>query len=143
MKSTIHSRTGQYVAVGAQTGVMSASPHQLIEMLLEGAISKIAMAKGAMQREQIEQKGELITKASSIIMGLRSSLDMEAGGEVAQNLDELYGYMAQRLLDAHINNEISALDEVSNLLREIKHGWDAIANQNSDKKPVFEVANSE
>jgi len=120
---------GQYATVGTQTGITEASPHRLIQMLLDGALDKIARAKGAMQRRQIEEKGNNITSAGSIVLGLRSSLDMEAGGELAANLDNLYDYMFRRLMDAHINNEEAALDEVASLLREIKNGWDAIPQE--------------
>lgn len=120
---------GQYKAVGTQTGVAEASPHRLIQMLLDGALDKIARAKGAMQRGQIEEKGSNISSAGSIVLGLRSSLDMDAGGELAVNLDSLYDYMFRRLMDAHLGNEVAALDEVASLLREIKQGWDAIPQE--------------
>jgi flagellar protein FliS len=117
---------GHYAAVNAQTGVAAATPHRLIQMLLDGAISKIAMAKGAMQRGDIQHKGNHITSASSIILGLRDSLDIEAGGEIARNLDDLYDYMARRLMQAHAANDLGTLDEVSSLLHEIRRGWSAI-----------------
>jgi len=116
----------QYAAVGTQTGVTEATPHRLIQMLLDGALGKIAMAKGAMQRKEIAEKGNHITSASSIIIGLRDSLDLDAGGELASNLDNLYDYMVRRLMEAHGNNDLAALDEVTSLLQEIKRGWDAI-----------------
>ena len=120
---------GQYAAVGTQTGVTEATPHRLIQMLLDGALGKIAMAKGAMQRKEITEKGNHITSASSIIVGLRDSLDLEAGGELAANLDNLYDYMVRRLMEAHGNNDLAALDEITSLLQEIKRGWDAIPEE--------------
>jgi flagellar secretion chaperone FliS len=120
---------GQYAAVGVQTGITEASPHRLIQMLLDGALGKIAQAKGAMQRRKIAEKGNFITSACSIVIGLRSSLDLEAGGELAANLDRLYDYMFRRLMDAHIQNDESALDEVVSLLHEIKRGWDALPQE--------------
>jgi len=120
---------GQYTAVGTHTGITEASPHRLIQMLLDGALDKISRAKGAMQRKQIEEKGAAISSAGSIVLGLRSSLDMEAGGELAANLDNLYDYMFRRLMDAHLNNEVVALDEVASLLHEVKQGWDAIPKE--------------
>ncbi|MDZ4338543.1 MAG: flagellar export chaperone FliS, partial [Pseudomonas sp.] len=59
--------------------------------------------------------------------GLREGLNLEQGGEVAANLDSLYEYMATRLVDANVQNEIAPLDEVAGLLRNVKAGWDAIA----------------
>ncbi len=120
---------GQYASVGTQTGVTEASPHRLILMLLDGALDKIARARGAMQRNEYKEKGNHITSAGSIVFGLRSSLDLEAGGELAANLDNLYEYMFRRLMDAHAENDEAALDEVSSLLREIKSGWDALPQE--------------
>lgn len=120
---------GQYASVGTQTGVTEASPHRLIQMLLDGALDKIARARGAMQRKEYAEKGNHITSASSIIIGLRSSLDLEAGGDLAANLDSLYEYIFRRLMEAHAQNDEAALDEVSSLLREIKSGWDALPQE--------------
>lgn len=119
----------QYRAVDTETGVDAATPHRLIQMLLDGALDKIAMAKGAMQRGEIQQKGDFITSASSIVLGLQGSLDMDAGGELAINLDSLYDYMVRRLMESHLNNDLAGLDEVASLLREIKRGWDAIPQE--------------
>jgi flagellar protein FliS len=78
------------------------------------------------------QKGGLISQAISIIDGLRNSLDMEAGKEIAVNLDNLYEYCERRLLKANIDNDPAILDEVSSLLHEVKSAWDAIPH--SDRK---------
>ncbi|MGB5261645.1 MAG: flagellar export chaperone FliS [Gammaproteobacteria bacterium] len=120
---------GEYASVGTQTGVSEASPHRLIQMLLDGALDKIARARGAMQRNEYKEKGNHITSAGSIVLGLRSSLDLEAGGELAANLDNLYEYMFRRLMEAHAENDEAALDEVTSLLREIKSGWDALPQE--------------
>ena len=119
----------EYAAVGTQTGVTEATPHRLIQMLLDGALDKIARARGAMQRREIAEKGSCINSASSIILGLHDSLDMEAGGEMAANLSNLYDYMIRRLMEGHATNDIAALDEVASLLREVKRGWDAIPDE--------------
>ena len=116
----------QYNQVGAQSGVESASPHRLIQMLLEGALDKINLAKGYMQRGEIALKGSHISWAISIIDGLRMSLDKEAGGEMAENLDSLYEYMGRRLVEANLHDDVEILNEVSSLLLEIKSAWDAV-----------------
>ena len=118
----------QYQRVSVQSEVFEASPHRLIQMLMDGGLERIAQARGAIQREKFAEKGELIGKAISIIGGLREPLDHEVGGELSQNLDSLYEYMIRRLLDANRGNDIVALDEVSGLLREVKTGWDAIGH---------------
>lgn len=122
----LHSAVQQYNRVGVATSVESASPHRLIQMLMAGALEKIAIAKGHMERKEIPQKGGHISWAISIIDGLRASLNLEAGGEVAQNLDDLYDYMTRRLARANIENNTDLLDEVASLLRTIKGAWDEI-----------------
>ncbi len=117
-------RQYQNVNTGAQ--VVEASPHRLIQMLLEGALDRLAKARGAIEREQLALKGEMLGKAIAIVMALRESLDFEQGGEIASNLDALYDYIAQRLLDVTRNNQLAPLDEAVSLLREIKEGWDGI-----------------
>ena len=116
---------------GVKTGVEDFTPHRLIQMLMEGALDKISAAKGFMQQEgaqAIADKGEQISWAISIIDGLKVSLDktVDGGGELVQNLEDLYIYMGQRLLEANMHNKIEYLDEVANLLKEVKAGWDAI-----------------
>ena len=120
------SMLNQYKQVGTQSGVASASPHRLIQMLMEGALEKINLAKGYMQRGEIALKGSHISWAISIIDGLRMSLDIEAGGEIAQNLDDLYDYMGRRLVEANLDNDEAMLDEVAGLLLEIKSAWDTV-----------------
>ena len=120
---------GQYNKTAVQTGVESASPHRLIQMLMDGALEKIARAKGFMQRGDIRAKGQQIGWAISIIQGLKASLNKEDGGEIAQNLEDLYIYMQQCLIDANRDNNVAKLDEVTSLLRQIKEAWDAIGDQ--------------
>lgn len=115
-----------YKRVGVASAVEGASPHRLVQMLLDGAIARVVAADGCVSRGETARKGENIGMAISILDGLRGSLDMEAGGEIASNLDALYEYMARRLLEANIQNDRQLLEEVSGLLRQIKHAWDAI-----------------
>ncbi|ARS49522.1 flagellar biosynthesis protein FliS [Ectopseudomonas mendocina] len=117
----------QYQTVNNQAQAAEASPHRLIQMLMEGGLSRIAQARGAMEREQTALKGELIGKSIAIIAGLRESLDHQQGGELSGNLDSLYEYMIARLTEANVSNEPAILEEVSELLRNVKQGWDAIA----------------
>jgi len=95
--------------------VANADPHKLTLMLLQGALDRVAYAKGAMERKDLVSKADYISKASAIIMHLRDTLDLEIGGEVANNMFALYNYMVQLLNDAHINNDLNMLGEVSSL----------------------------
>jgi flagellar protein FliS len=116
----------QYQSVNTQAKAVDASPHRLIQMLMEGGLTRVAQARGAIERQQTAMKGELIGKAIGIIGGLRDGLDLQKGGELASNLDNLYQYMITRLLQANAQNDATALEEVAGLLREVKAGWDAI-----------------
>lgn len=118
----------QYQNVNTQSQLHDASPHRLIQMLMEGGLGRIAQAKGAMERGQYAQKGMLIAKTMGIIGGLREALNLEVGGELAQSYANLYDYMNRRLVEANRSNEAEILDEVSGLLRTIKEGWDGIAH---------------
>jgi flagellar protein FliS len=126
----------QYSQNAVQTRIESASPHRLIQMLLEGALGKIAAAKGHMDRGEIRPKGEQIGSAISILEGLKTSLDMEKGGEIARNLEDLYTYMERRLVEANRVNDTALLDEVSDLLKQIKEAWDAIAGHAAGEEPA-------
>ena len=117
----------QYQKVGAQAQVSEASPHRLVQMLMEGGLDRIAQAKGAMERKDIPGKGVLISKAIGIIGGLREGLDLENKAEEVGRLDNLYVYMMKRLAEANIKTDPKILDEVAGLLRTVKEGWDAIA----------------
>jgi len=116
----------QYKKINTQSGIENANPHRLVQMLMEGVLEKVAIAKGHLERGNIEQKGRNISWAISIIGGLQASLNKEVGGEISENLDALYEYMTTRLIEANLHNDSEILDEVSKLMKEIKEGWDGI-----------------
>ena len=117
-----------YANIGVETGVMAANPHKLILMLYEGALQSVAVAKQAMLDGRTATKGEATSKAMEIIdNGLRASLDLEGGAEIAQRLAALYNYMCERLLHANLRDDPAALDEVRELLLELKGAWEEIA----------------
>lgn len=116
-----------YANVGMETSVATADPHKLILLLYQGALLAIGQAKNQMLHNEIAAKGKYISQAIMIIEeGLKASLDKNAGGELAQNLSDLYDYMSQRLLIANLKNDVAVLDEVSRLLSELKGAWEAI-----------------
>ena len=117
----------QYQSVNTQARAIEADPHRLIQMLIEGGLTRLAQARGAMERGQTALKGELIGKAIGIVGGLRQGLDIEKGGELAANLDSLYEYMTTRLMSANLKKDVAIIEEIAQLLREVKSGWDAIA----------------
>ncbi len=119
----------QYGQVATAAEVAYASPHRLVQMLMEGVTDKIATAKGQIARDDLEGKSKHISWAISILNGLRGSLDFSAGGEIAVNLDNLYEYMTRRLMEANAANDIAILDEVTSLMLEIKSAWDALPDE--------------
>ncbi len=116
----------EYQQVGVFSGTAYADPHHLITMLMEGALERIAAAKGAILQGNVAEKGRLIGNTITIIEGLAGCLDMSAGGDLAQNLADLYDYMKRRLLKANLDSDSEILSEVANLLREIKSAWQQI-----------------
>ncbi|SHG06015.1 flagellar protein FliS [Marisediminitalea aggregata] len=109
--------------------IANADPHKLTLMLMQGALDRIAYAKGAMERREFEQKSQLISRVSAILMNLRDTLDLELGGETAENMYALYDYMLDRLNEAHMKNSLKLLDEVTNLLTPIRDAWVQIPEQ--------------
>lgn len=126
MNSGIANALKSYGQGGKPASVEDASPHRLVQMLMERLLEKVATAKGHMARGNPARKGENLSSAIAIIGGLRASLNQEAGGEIARNLDALYEYMERRLLEANVHNKLDYLDEVLALTKEVKSAWDVI-----------------
>ena len=126
-----------YSQVGVESNLADASPHKLVLMLFEGAIKAVAKARLAMTKGEIAPKCEAISKAIAIIQeGLQLSLDIKAGGELAENLNALYDYMILRLVFANLKNQVEPLDEVGKLLVDLKNAWTAIEPKNTQQKIV-------
>ena len=119
----------QYRQVGATSEVEGADPHRLIQMLMEGALTRMSQAKGMIEEKNHEGKAKLLGRVMDIIATLQSSLDHDNGGDISANLDRLYDYMSRRLLEASSANDVAMVDEVMSLLLEIKSGWDGIRDE--------------
>lgn len=130
MFATFRSQASAYGQIQLQTGVSAADPHQLVVMLLDGVLSAIAAARGALQRGDMAAKGRSIGKAVRIVEeGLRCALDQERGGELARNLNDLYAYVNLRLTQANLHSDAAALHECQALLAPIREAWMAIGAQ--------------
>lgn len=117
-----------YEQVSLETSVNQASPHQLIVLLFDGALNAIKLAKLYIEKGNIAGKGVAISKAINIIdNGLKSCLDMEKGGEIAANLDDLYHYISHQLVLANLHNDVAKLDNCYDLLNNIAQSWREIA----------------
>ncbi|MFP2514675.1 flagellar export chaperone FliS [Buttiauxella agrestis] len=129
--------TQAYAQIGVESAVMSASPHQLIVMLFDGALSALVRARLFMQQGEQASKGEALSKAINIIdNGLKAGLDNEQGGEIAENLSSLYDYMIRRLMLANLRNDVELIEEVEGLLTNIADAWKQISPLNAAREPA-------
>lgn len=119
-------RAGAYQSVKAWSSTVR-DPRQLIVMLYDGALERIAQARGCIEHGRMAEKLQLLSRAIAIVDELRGSIDLARGGTLAANLDELYVYIGRRLVEANATNRLEVLDEVAALLRELRQGWAALA----------------
>jgi flagellar protein FliS len=118
-----------YVKTEIESALPEASPHRLVLMLFDGAIASMVEARIRLAGGDIAGRGQAISKAISIVSGLRASLDLQKGGEIAERLDALYDYICARLLHANLKSDGAAIDESMKLLAELQSGWKAIGER--------------
>jgi len=124
------SMSSMYHKVQTDTGVEAASPHRLVEMLFEGFFDSCSQARGHIRAGNVEQKCRSLARAARIVdEGLKAPLDLQAGGELAKDLRDLYAYVTVRLTHANLQNDEAAVDECQRLLRPIHSAWSAIGGQ--------------
>ncbi len=141
MFSAMNNAISAYQRVGIETGIESADPHKLILMLFEGAQEALAKTRIHMQHNEIAEKGQMISKAIMIIdHGLKASLDMNTGGDLAIKLQALYDYMTHRLLVANVQNNIEIVNEVHRLLSELHGAWKEIGQFNGTQTAIKSAA---
>ncbi len=119
----------QYGEVKVKAAVASASSHDLIKMLYDGLLERMAQMKGAIEQKNIELKNKKVNQAIAIISGLRESLDHDSGIELSGRLDDIYDYVQRRLWQAHVKNDAEILNECSALVSEISGAWTEISPQ--------------
>lgn len=115
-----------YGAVQVITGVATANNVQLIQMLFDGFLDTLMTARGHMENNAIEEKSKALAKAGRIVVGLQGALDFEKGGELAQNLNELYAYVLRRLFVVNARNDLEVLDELHGLIKEVAQAWQSL-----------------
>ncbi|RCS58223.1 flagellar export chaperone FliS [Parvibium lacunae] len=126
-----------YAQVDVDTAILTASPHKLISMLLDGALQTMNEAIGAMEKKDIPLKGKLLTKAIRILEeGLKSALNDEGGGALSAHLRDLYDYMVMRLLQANLQNDPKKIREVIQLLGQIREAWQALDEKLANTPPT-------
>lgn len=128
MFTSVNSRAASaYKRVSADTGVSTANPHQLVVMLFDGLMQSLNAAHGAMERGEIEAKGMAIGKAVRILEeGLKGGLNLAQGGDLAKDLNGLYGYAVQRLTLANLRNDRALVTEVIGLIEPVADSWKQI-----------------
>jgi len=119
--------------------VQDMTPYEQINLIFVNVIGKLAAAKGFITRNEIEKKGENISTCILLIGALEDALNMQAGGEISDNLSALYAYCQRRLIEGNLKNDIDALTEVSDIIKTIKEGWDAIPTDMRQKDQVLQA----
>jgi flagellar protein FliS len=137
-----YSRAAQsYGSVQVVTGVATADNVQLIQMLFDGLIDSLASAKGHILNNAIEEKSKSISRAGRIVVGLQGALDFERGGELAQNLNELYAYVTRRLFHVNAYNDLAVLEEVQSLIKDISEAWKSLPSLLNPTQSTMSYAN--
>lgn len=131
MFTSVQSRAASaYHRVSVETSVHQADPHQLVSLLFESLLSNVGGARAALARGDIAAKGGQITKAVRIIdEALKPALNLAEGGDIAANLNGLYGYCSMRLTHANLHNDDAALADVIRVIEPIADGWKQIGGQ--------------
>ena len=113
---------------------MAADPVTLVAMLYDKAVLSLKAAVQAIHKDEIETRWKNSQRAREIINHLFMTLDLEKGGEIASNLEALYAYMLQRLLDVDVKNDARAAEEVIELLEPLRASWSELARTSADIK---------
>jgi flagellar protein FliS len=116
-----------------KTNVMTADPKRLILMCYDGAIDTLKIGKQKMAERDYEGKSKEFIKAQDIINTLLCALDFEKGGSIAKSLDSLYNYMLRRIIEADLKKNVTAVDEVIEMLNELKFAWEEIFHQHTNE----------
>ena len=126
-----------YGDVKVTTSVATANNVQLIQMLFDGLLESMSAARGHIQHNNIQEKSKAIARASRIVLGLQGALDFEKGGDLANNLNELYSYVTRRLFHVNSQNDLVVLDEIYGLMKEIRDAWEGVPSLvPSSNRPV-------
>lgn len=130
-----NSKVAAYQSVSVHGGVAGADPHRLVLMLMDGALERMALARGCIERGQTAKKALALHQCVNIVSELRGSLNLAQGGELAQNLSDLYDYMLRQLLRANAESNADCLKEVASLMGEVRGAWVAIGPDVRSSKP--------
>ena len=123
------SKLAAYRSVIAHGAVADAEPHALVLTMLNAILGRLGAARTCIEQRETRRMAGLLHSAVILIAELRGSLNLREGGPLAQNLSDLYDYMARRLIHANLNSDAAAVAEVQSLLGEIRGAWMVIGPQ--------------
>jgi flagellar protein FliS len=132
-----NTKLAAYQSVAVHGGVANADPHAMVQMLLDAAAERMAIARGCIERSETARQASLLHSCVLIIGELRGSLNLTEGGPLAQNLSDLYDYMIRRLMVANASSDATVILEVTRLLNEIRDAWIAIGPEVRKTAPPF------
>jgi flagellar protein FliS len=133
---SFHNRAIQsYGSVHASSSLAGAQGLQLTQMLFDGLVDTLVALRGHLVHRSIAAKATQVGKAHRIVMGLQSTLDFERGGDVARNLNDLYLYVIRRLVHVHAHNDLEALEEITDMMRDIRDAWRNLPGQDARSRP--------
>lgn len=121
-----------YKETGTSTAIIDATPYQLTALLFKALLDKLAIAEGAISRGDVLARCDAISKATNIVMELKSTLDLENGGDVANELDRLYEFSISELLDANSQKSIEKIRSVRAVISQINEAWIQISPARGD-----------
>jgi len=120
--------------------VSGAGPLGLVILTYDALVTSLSRAKAASEAGDFSEEGRFIARSLEAIIGLATSLNMEEGGEIAENLSRLYAYMSRRLLDGQAENTAAATEEVMQLAITLREGWQGIDDKQAGDSPRMTVA---
>ncbi len=122
--ASFNAQSNVYREVGVASAIDGANPHRLVEMLYDGLLESIALARGALRNHNVETKCRNVSRAVRIVdEGLKGALDMQSGGELSKNLNLLYVYVSQRLTLANLRNDDKMMQECADLIQPLRDAW--------------------
>ena len=112
-----------YKKVNIESNILGADPHHIVTMMFDGALQSIAIAKGAIERKDLELKSQAMTKFINILTALRTSLDFDAEPKISKQFDDLYSYCIERMNQISVSLDVSGIGEVTELLSPLRDAW--------------------
>jgi flagellar protein FliS len=134
------SKLDAYRSVSAHGAVANAGPHALVLTVMDATLARLSAARACIEHKETRRKAGLLHSSVILIAELRGSLDLNNGGQLAQNLSDLYDYIARRLIHANLNDDVAAIAEVVSLLGEIRGAWAAIGPQVKQSPPQLAMS---